>query len=411
MSNLKLDVRTRTKADMRTVNVTDFFERELPALIAERGAHAIGGAKELGLTSLTLVSDSGAWTIGRTDDTFTVTRGDTGLGAIRLSDIQLSRFISDITTFQLQIFIHKAEHLRGPRDEDEGWAVVLRSLLDNRPMTTAGSVQLRDREGHELDLSRKFTREDDDAEIAHFLCEAGFLHLTGWFDKDVMRQLSDDMDRGFEDPEKVGATWWVTLDDGSRRPVRIPHFETHSEAAKQLIESEAYHRIGRLTNEDFRHAIDVEAAIRPLGVVAGLSHLPWHADCNQGMHSYKCRNIVVGICVNAAGPGSAQLGVVPGSHRAMMPKNRVYPEMGLKPIFLDVQPGDVTVHTSCTLHTSVPPTDSVRKVVYTGFMLPCDEETEIALAANHQEREEIGDYAEDQIGKAESDALQFEPAR
>ena len=390
-----LDKRTRTSADLRAVDITDFFERELPALIAERGAQAIDGATEFGLEPVTFVTGSGTWTLARTENSFSVTRGDSGASALKLSDFEFGRTVIDLTTFQMQKALKKAEHLRGDFDQIEGWWAVLRSLLDNRPFTTAGSIQLRDRDGNALDLTRKFTPEDDDAEIAHFLCEAGFLHLSGWFDKDLMRQLSEDIDRGFAEPEKVGATWMVTLEDGTTRPTRIPHLEQHSAAAKQLIESEAYLRLGRLTNEGFRHALDVEAAVRPLGVTSGMSHLPWHIDCSQGLHSYKCSNMVIGICVTDAGPGSAQLGVLPGSHRALMPMNKVYPHVGLEPAFLAVEAGDATVHLSCTLHTSLPPTDSVRKVIYTGFTLPCDKETEAALEASHAEREQAGVEAED----------------
>ena len=45
--------------------------------------------------------------------------------------------------------------------------------------------------------------------------------------------------------------------------------------------------------------------------------------------------------------------------------------------------GDVTVHLSCTLHMAQEPTETPRRVVYTGFRLP-NEADEQSLAANRQ---------------------------
>ena len=64
---------------------------------------------------------------------------------------------------------------------------------------------------------------------------------------------------------------------------------------------------------------------------------------------------------------------------------------------LPTRTGDVTVHGSCTLHMSRPPTGSERRVVYTGFDLaprpgdrraphPCESREERARLEEHGKR-------------------------
>jgi ectoine hydroxylase-related dioxygenase (phytanoyl-CoA dioxygenase family) len=112
----------------------------------------------------------------------------------------------------------------------------------------------------------------------------------------------------------------------------------------------------------------VGALTKPIGVVKGISDVPWHKDCSLGRHSYECCTLTVGISVTGAGAASGQLRVIPGSHRALMwPAPCVQPGLDLAPIDLPTRTGDVTVHLSCTLHTSQAPVTNTRKVLYTGF--------------------------------------------
>ncbi len=60
---------------------------------------------------------------------------------------------------------------------------------------------------------------------------------------------------------------------------------------------------------------DAEALVKPIGVVAGISDVPWHKDCSLGRHSYECCGLTLGISVAGADARSGQLRVVAGSHR------------------------------------------------------------------------------------------------
>ncbi len=114
----------------------------------------------------------------------------------------------------------------------------------------------------------------------------------------------------------------------------------------------------------------MEALVKPLDVVEGISDLPWHKDCGLGRHSYDCCSMTVGISVTPADAGSGELGVLAGSHRSTIPPSGVHARVDLPKIPLPTEKGDVTVHLSCTAHMSRPPTRAERRVLYTGFALP-----------------------------------------
>ena len=114
----------------------------------------------------------------------------------------------------------------------------------------------------------------------------------------------------------------------------------------------------------------IEALVKPIGVVEGISDVPWHKDCSLGRHSYQCCGLTVGISVTGADERSGQLAVVAGSNRALVQPAFARPSWGLPLIDLPTSTGDVTVHTSCTMHMSHPPVDRERRVMYTGFSLP-----------------------------------------
>jgi ectoine hydroxylase-related dioxygenase (phytanoyl-CoA dioxygenase family) len=115
----------------------------------------------------------------------------------------------------------------------------------------------------------------------------------------------------------------------------------------------------------------IEALFKPIGVREGISDVPWHKDCSLGRHSYRCCSLTVGISVTGAGPGSGQLRVIAGSHRALVwPSLLDTSKLGLPEVALATGTGDVTVHLSCTLHMAEPPTVAERRVMYTDYSLP-----------------------------------------
>ncbi len=231
-----------------------------------------------------------------------------------------------------------------------------------------------------LDLHRAFALDDDRAEMSHFLAEAGYLHLRGVFDPAEMASVSADMDAAADGyTQGDDNSWWARTADGTDRLVRMQRFQRQSAATRALLDDPRLRALAGpdgLTSDGHRlgkpgtDANLVEALIKPIGVVAGISDVPWHKDCSLGSHSYRCCSMTVGISVTGADAESGQLGVVAGSHRALIQPAFVRRNLDLPQVALPTATGDVTIHLSCTLHMSHPPIDRERRVLYTDFSLP-----------------------------------------
>jgi len=370
-----LDVRTRTDADIRPVDARDFFEDELPRLAAERGALAVPGAAELGVEPFSIETPAGSWTLALVDGRIVVGPGSTAGAAVRLGADDLADLVNDLKTPMTFVTGGTLDLRRGDLGDFLDWWVVLRSLVDGRRAFTIGSVELCDLDGAPLDLGRSFAPEDDDAEIAHFLAAAGFVHLRGWCSTAEMDRIAADMDRARPTYTRGdGRSWWARTADGSDRCVRMQRFQEHSSTAQAILDGEALRRIAGLTGEGYvtrsPEGNRIEALVKPIGVVEGISDVPWHKDCSLGMHSYTCCSLTIGISVTGADERSGQLRVVAGSHRALVQPAFVRPEWRLPVVALPTSTGDVTVHCSCTMHMAQPPVEQERRVMYTSFVLP-----------------------------------------
>jgi len=375
---VSLDFRTRTEADIRSVDTRAFFTDDLPALIAARLHFVVDGARELRVEPFTIATPSGTWTLAFDDSTLTVRASADGAAMVELADGDVTDIVNDLKTPMTFITAGTLRMARGNLGDFLDWWVVLRSLIDGRPVHTRGAVTFENRDGSPLDLHRAFTPDDDDDDIASFLGEAGFLHLRGWFDAEAMDEISGDMDRAL--PSYVrddGRSWWAKTVTGDDRCVRMEFFHEHSARVRELLASERFLRIGRLIEGDYLPRTVgncIEALVKPIGVVEGISDVPWHKDCSLGMHSYRCCGLTCGISVTGADARSGQLRVVAGSHRALVQPAFVRSSSDLPVVDLPTETGDVTVHCSCTLHMSQPPVERERRVMYTGFGLPAKDE-------------------------------------
>jgi len=252
---------------------------------------------------------------------------------------------------------------------------VIRSALDAVAPHVQGAMAFEDARGEPLDLTRAFSWSDPDDEMERFLGQAGFLHVAGVFTEDEMAAVYADMDRAA--PTYVqgdGRSWWARTVDGSDRLVRMQGFDTMSPTAATLVADGRLARLGALTGDGHEwgsmESNALEALVKPIGVVAGISDVPWHKDCSLGRHSYECCSLTVGISVTGADETSGQLRVVAGSHRALVWPAFLRRDNPLPVVDLPTGTGDVTVHLSCTLHMAQPPVERERRVMYTGFRLP-----------------------------------------
>jgi len=371
---VSLDFRTRVDADIRPIGARAFFEEALPELVARNAGLAAAGAAELGVEPFAVETPAGRWTLSPAGDSFALTRGADAPAAVRLSEEDLSDVVQDLKTPMTFLTGGRLDMPRGNLGDFLDWWVVLRALIDARPIHTRGAISFAGRDGGPLDLRRSFGPEDDDAEMAHFLAQAGYLHLRGWFPPDAMDAIRRDMDAALPGYRRGdGRSWWARTKAGDDRCVRMQHFHEHSPATLELLASDRFARIGALTADGYEARTSgnrVEALVKPLGVVEGISDVPWHKDCSLGMHSYRCCGLTVGISVTGADARSGQLRVVAGSHRALVQPAFLRSGCDLPVVDLPTATGDATVHCSCTLHMSQPPVERERRVMYTGFGLP-----------------------------------------
>jgi hypothetical protein len=247
----------------------------------------------------------------------------------------------------------------------------LRALVDGRQAWEPGLIDFVAADGRPLDLHRSFTLDEEPSELAHFLAQAGFLHVRGVFSASEMARLSDEMDSWFArmTPDDNRA-WYARIGDDrdERRCVRVTNL-ARDDIGFPFADRLA--PIASLTGDTSRRYTGSDLLVKPVGVTAGISDLPWHKDCELGGHSYRCCGITVGTSITASGPDNGQLGVLAGSHRVtvtMFDLGRV----DLPEVYLSTKPGDITVHLSCALHCATAPQHTERRVTYSGLGLPGD---------------------------------------
>jgi hypothetical protein len=375
---MTVDYRFRNDSEISDVSAEVFFTETLPGLWQTCAGLVTPWLQFKAPGDLSLECEDSVWSLGYQDGKLHIQPrvSDSGLH-IRLSADDFSGLVNDLYTPMTFYTGGSLDIPRGELGDFLDWWLVLRGLLDQRPVHVPGALEFADREGEPLDLSRSFQLDDPVDEMRHFLETAGFLHLKGVFTGDEMARISRDMDESLDSyHEGDGHSWWASTADGERRLVRMQAFDTHSATTAALLDDPRFAQLGNIAGVGHTHeglkGNAIEALIKPLNVVQGLSDLPWHKDCSLGRHSYDCCKLTAGISVTGAGADSGQLRVIAGSHRVLMwPALISGPEQhGLPEIDLATGTGDVTLHLSCTLHMAQAPTARERRVMYTSFKLP-----------------------------------------
>jgi len=375
MALASLDRRTRRDSDLHTVTADELVDDVLPGLLDRHGALAARAIAAL---------DAPPLAIELADRSFSLTleAGDLrvvdGIAAGALVVSMDAPLLSDWAQLQ-QSFngMNVARTLRfrdGTERDVSIWDSLWVCLLEGWPVVD-DEVAFVDRDGDPLDLAQAFTPEDDPAEVNHFLREAGYLHLRGWIDRDLIATISEEVDRAVpEYTEGDGRSWWAELADGTHVCVRLQDFLGYSPATAAMLESDRWEQLRRTLQGDDQLVVgkSIEALVKPVGVVKGPSDVTFHRDCHLGRHPYGCTGTTIGVSVTPSSAENGRLRVAAGSHRVCMPVEiaRNDAEAYLPLVAVSTEPGDLTVHLSCTLHEARPPVSEPRKVMYAGFSLP-----------------------------------------
>ena len=374
-TSFPLDRRTRRNADVRPVTAAEFLGDEFPRLAARHGHLVARGIYTLKPPPLAIEVGADSWTLTSDGATIAFDRGvaDDAL-VVTLTEEQFSDWAQDQRSFNAMVVGRELQYRNGGEYELSIWDSLWRSLLDGWPVVD--DIEFRDRDGRPLDFDRIFTPDDDPADVAHFLREAGFLHLRGWVNPERVAIISDEIDRAVPHySEGDGRSWWAKLTDGSHRCVRIQEFLEYSPTTAEVLQSEHWNQLRRTlaAGDELVQGRPgnkvIEALIKLVGVVAGASDPTFHRDCHFGRHAYGCSGVDVGIAVTASSPENGQLQVVAGSHRVLIPVEVAKTAPYLPVVAVTTEPGDCTVHLSCTLHEATPPRIETRKVMYAPFKL------------------------------------------
>jgi hypothetical protein len=364
---MSVDLRTRVDSMQTPVEAGRFFRETLPPLLDAHQGEIAPGARALRLPDFCIETDGEPWTLRWHGDRASVGPGGPAAARARLSAEQLADLVNDQSTPIALMSNRLLDMPEGGLPDFLNWWLVLRAALDGRRIHARGDVVV-ETGGH-----RSFTPDDSDEAMRAYLEQAGYLHIRGLFSEAEMAAVEADFPQAAPHYEKGDPlAWFATTKDGVEHLVRMEGFERYSEATLALIDQERFRRIARIPGVGHtttrKPGTRVGALSKPIGVVKGISDVPWHKDCSLGRHSYECCSLTVGISVTGADAESGQLRVVAGSHRALVwPAPCVQPGLDLEIVDLPTRTGDVTVHLSCTMHMSQPPVKRTRKVLYTGF--------------------------------------------
>lgn len=366
-----LDLRTRSDERTGHVSLESFLSSILPAALDRNGPLAAEAMVATGLESITVSVDGAdaTWRLDG-DGRLTITPDDSGRARAELTGAWFSAIVEDRKSAVAVLASGDDVMRRGRITHLVDWEIVVRALLDGRPAYRPGLVDFRDRDGAPLDLTRRFTIDDDPADLAHFLTETGFAHLTGVLSSDDLAAVDAALTTKRaaarrDDP----TTWWArTADADDEVCVRFNDL-TDDELPVGLGSATAVIPSTLGCDHEFDH---IDVLLKPVGVIEGISDLPWHKDCSLGLHSHQCARVVTGVSITASGPDNGQLGVVAGSHRVNLGQFTLPESLDLPVVWIATEPGDVTVHLSCTLHSSTPPLHSERRVAYVTWRLPGD---------------------------------------
>lgn len=395
---IDLDRRTLDDADGRDLTPEEFFAEDFPRLVAANGQLVAAGIQALNARPLTVEVGDSSWTINRAADSIAITDGPPdGALVVTLTAQQFSDWVQNQMSFNGMLVARELRMRGGEMLDVSMWDSLWIGLLDGWPIVDP-DLSFVDRHGRPLDLHAGFAPDDDPADIAHFLREAGYLHLRGWLDPADMAAISADMDRVL--PEYVegdGKSWWATLTDGTRICVRLQEFVEHSPITARILSGEVWQRLRQVIagpDELVQAPVEgriIEALFKPLGVVSGPSDLTFHRDCHLGRHMYGCSGTTVGIALTPTSEANGSLAVIAGSHRVAVPVEIAKTNPYLPRIALPTEPGDLTVHLSCTLHEATAPKLTERRVMYTGFSLPQRSTASPGVGALSRLRERVTD--------------------
>lgn len=369
---MNLDLRGRSALGCVPTSAFEFMSDYLPGQFAE-WSQSSESADSLDIPPLAILTEAHSWVLVRAHDSIQLLHADPeGLPSFRwsTSEAEMLDLLNDQIT-PIGLLANQRMRLSGGTlDQFLNWWLVIRSCLDSVPIHRAGAVDLK------LSQPPERTLDEDPDVLSAELADYGFLRLRGVFSSSEMAQIAADMDQAQRSYNKGdGQSWWARTEAGDERVVRMQRFDECSPAAASILRDDRIAVIAALGRSGHRvdpSAINrIEAVVKPLNVVEGISDAPWHKDCYFGRHSHDCCSLTVDISVTSSNVDAGQIRFIAGSHRALVwPSLLDGSTLGLPDVAVPTEVGDVNLHLSCTLHMDEPPTTAERKLLHFNLVLP-----------------------------------------
>ena len=345
------------------IDFHDYHERELPEqLRAGRGRLAAPGARDLAPLAIRVRESGEAYTYTAGAEEIRVTPGDSGAETvIEVDQAMWEGLVHDIESAPSLIYNGKARGVRGDAMQFVQWEPALRAMYAGRPVYDPDAAMPAGLDGQPLDPSRSFTLEDDDAEMAHYLKQIGYLLVRGVFSQ-------EEVDVMVEEGERLRAnatpddqqSWWGKRESGDPILVRVLNAHTQKKLGG-LYDDPRIERLSKLPAEPLEAKASgttntVTVLWKQPGVAEGLGDLPWHRDCGMGGHALMCPTVNCSIYLGPATAEAGDLRFLPGSWTSSVGFADGDDPNAPRGISIDSRPGDVSLHYGDVAHAAPPPT-------------------------------------------------------
>ncbi len=372
---------TAPQRDPSRADFERYHREELPrALAAGRAALVARAARGLAPLAFRL-SEGGAFTYRPTASGVELVPGDQDAAVvIEIERASWQGLVEELEAPAGLLYAGRLRSLRGEGMDVMAWEPALRALYNGVPPWDAEeAARLSDRHGARLDPEATFTRESDDADMAHFLATAGYLFVRGVFGpSEVAAFLEEAAALAAEARPGDKLSWWCKDARGAERLCRVTRAASRPRLGA-LPRDPRVLSLAALAAEPLVHGRGEGDGVTVIwkipGVREGMGDLPWHRDCGMGGHAVMCPTLILSIYLTEASPETGELVFLPGSTRRSAVQVGDTRDPGSpRGAHFHAQPGDVSLHYGDTLHAAPPPTrddlDRYRISAVLGFARP-----------------------------------------
>ena len=349
----------------KTVDFKHFHETLLPQLLIG-GYNRVAAADPVEVASLAIRhSQLGSYTYLPKDDGVTVIAGEEQAEIIlELEDQTWQDFYYEIYTC-VSLIISKRGHLvKGRADKFLHWEPRIRAMYFGRPIYNPTCVDLRTLTGEPLDLSKSFMMDSSAPEMANFLEQAGFLHVTDVFSAQEIETLRQETYR-CRDAVAQGEkhTWWAENQKGEAILSRIQYINQRSEIIENALPNARIDRIVALGQPEYIPIKDrmdgVTALFKNYGMVKGLSDIPWYVDTGIGGYQMLSPMLLVNVYLEDGNAETGEVRIMPGSWKMSSHISAINTQQP-QGVAVSAKAGDITLHYDNALHASMPPTKDTK---------------------------------------------------